>query len=60
MKGIGYLIDESGQRKAVVIDLVEHRALWADFHDALLTEHRRDDPQESVEEVNEQLTAPID
>ena len=28
MKGIEYVVDEAGDRKAVVIDLAEHGELW--------------------------------
>lgn len=55
MKGIEYVVDDSGHRKAVVIDLAEHEELWADFHDALLAEQRRDEPRDSLEDVKKLL-----
>jgi hypothetical protein len=51
MKGIEYVIDEAGNRKAVLIDLELHEALWEDFLDQLLAEDRKHEPRESLEEV---------
>ena len=50
-----YLVDESGTRKAVVIDLTENGELWEDFYDAALAEERRDEPRESMDEVRARL-----
>lgn len=55
MKGVDYLVDESGTRKAVVIDLTENGELWEDFYDAALAEERRDEPRESLAEVRDRL-----
>ena len=55
MKGIDYLVDESGERKAVVIDLREHGELWEDFYDLLVAEERRAEPRELISEVREKL-----
>ncbi len=55
MKGIQYVVDESGEKTAVLIDLKEHGALWEDLYDALIAEQRRDEPRESLEEVKERL-----
>ena len=55
MKGVDYLVDESGTRKAVVIDLTENGELWEDFYDAALAEERRDEPRESLAEVQARL-----
>jgi hypothetical protein len=60
VKGIEYLVDDMGSRKAVVIDLAEHEELWEDFYDALLTEQRRDEPRESLEEVKKLLATPVE
>ena len=37
MKGIQYLIDENGERNAVVIDLKRYKDLWEDFEAAITT-----------------------
>ena len=40
MSGIDYLVDEDGRKKAVVIDLAEHGAWWAEA-EARLAEGRQ-------------------
>ena len=54
-RGIRYLIDERGDRTAVVIDLRAHRELWEDFYDNLLVESRLTEPRESLEDVRMRL-----
>lgn len=41
MTGIQFLTDEKGRKVAVQIDLREHRALWEEFYDGLISEQRR-------------------
>ena len=48
MKGIQYVVDESGEKTAVLIDLKEHGELWEDLYDALIAEQRRDEPRPSA------------
>jgi mRNA interferase RelE/StbE len=36
MKGVRFLFDEHGDRKAVLIDLRKNKALWEDFYDSVL------------------------
>ena len=60
MKGIEYLIDDDGRRKAVLIDLVEHGELWEDFYDALLARERADEVRETLDEVKEKLGATVE
>lgn len=44
LKGVQYLIDESGERTAVLLSLNEWGELWEDFHDVLVSESRKDEP----------------
>ena len=44
LKGVQYLVDSSGKRKAVVISLEEWGDLWEDFCDVLVSELRKDEP----------------
>ena len=60
MKGIEYVVDDSGRRKAVVIDLAKHEELREDFYDALLTEERQDEPRETLAEVKKTLSTSVD
>ena len=55
MKGVEFVIDEDGNKKAVLIDLKRYRGLWEDFYDTLCTKERERDPRESLEEVKEKL-----
>lgn len=38
MRGVEYIIDESGNRRSVVIDLVAWGKLWEDFHDVIVAD----------------------
>jgi len=51
MKGVEFVIDEDGNKKAVLIDLKKHGELWEDFYDALRAKEREQEPRESLEEV---------
>lgn len=55
MKGIEFVVDEAGERKAVLIDLTEHGELWEDFYDMLLAKEREEEPRETLAEVKEKL-----
>lgn len=60
MKGIEYVIDDSGNRKAVLIDLIEHGEFWEDFYDALLAQERADEPRETLAELKEKLGVTVE
>lgn len=55
MKGIEFVVDETGDRKAVLIDLAEHGELWEDFYDTLLAKERVCQPRETLAEVKKKL-----
>jgi hypothetical protein len=55
MKGVQFLIDEQGEKKAVLIDLRRHRGLWEDFYDAQKTIERKKEPRESLVEVRKKV-----
>ncbi len=55
MKGVQYLIDENGERTAVVIDLRKHGELWEDFYDRAVAESRKNEPRESLDSVKERI-----
>lgn len=46
MGGIDYAVDEKDRRKAVVIDLAEHGALWDDFRQHLAADRHPPDPED--------------
>ena len=51
IKGVDFVIDEDGEKNAVLIDLKRHRLLWEDFHDTTLPKQRERQPRESLEPV---------
>ena len=55
MQGVQFLIDDEGERKAILIDLGVHGELWEDFYDLALAEARKDEPRESLEEVRRKI-----
>ena len=55
MKGVEFVVDDQGRRKAVLIDLDEHAELWEDINDSLLAKAREDEPRESLDEVKARL-----
>ena len=58
MKGIEYVVDEQGKRRAVMIDLGLHGELWEDFFDTLVSEEREEEPRDSLDEVKARLAQP--
>jgi hypothetical protein len=55
MKGIQFVVDDEGEKTAVLIDLQEYGELWKDFYDCLIAQARTDEPHDSLAEVREQL-----
>lgn len=55
MRGIQYITDDRGKRKAVVIDLESYAELWEDFYDSLIAQKRASEPRESLESVKKRL-----
>jgi hypothetical protein len=57
MKGVKFVVDENGERSAVLIDLQENADLWEDFYDSYVAREREEEPRESIEEVRQRLQA---
>jgi hypothetical protein len=55
MKGVQFVVDEQGNKTAVVIDLNKNAALWEDFYDRALAERRKGEPRETLESVKKRL-----
>jgi hypothetical protein len=51
VKGVEFVIDDDGQKKAVLIDLKRHKEIWEDFYDSLRVKERESEPRESLKEV---------
>jgi hypothetical protein len=56
MKGIQFLVDEKGEKTAVLIDLKKNRQLWEDFFDRALLEQRKTEPRLSLAEVQKRVS----
>ena len=57
VKGVEFVVDDDGQKKAVLIDLKKHGEIWEDFYDALPAKERESEPRESLKEVKVKRTA---
>jgi hypothetical protein len=55
IRGVRYLVDDQGDKTAVVLDLRLHGDLWEDVYDALLARKRRREPRESLSQVRRRL-----
>jgi hypothetical protein len=55
MVGVQFLVDEQGNKTAVVIDLKKNSQLWEDFYDRALARSRRHEPRETLETVKKRL-----
>ena len=55
MKGVQFVVNERGEKTAVVIDLRKHSEVWEDFYDATVARRRRNEPRETLESVKKRL-----
>lgn len=55
MKGVQFVVNEEGQKTAVVIDLKKHSELWEDFYDAAVARQRQNEPRQTLEAVKKRL-----
>ena len=55
MKGIQFVVNERGEKTAVVIDLRRHSEVWEDFYDAAVARERQSEPRETLDAVKKRL-----
>ena len=55
MKGIQFVVDDSGKKRAVLIDLLELGELWEDIYDVLVSESRKHEPTVDWEELRAEI-----
>ncbi|MBF8265105.1 MAG: uncharacterized protein HW384_969 [Dehalococcoidia bacterium] len=55
MKGIQFVIDDKGEKKAVLIDLSEWGEFWEDIYDVLVSKSRKGEPTVSWEELKAEV-----
>jgi hypothetical protein len=57
MKGVQFVVDENGNKTAVVINLKRYSELWEDFYDCAVAHARKNEPRESLASVKGRLTS---
>jgi hypothetical protein len=55
MRGVRFLVDKRGRKRAVVIDLRKNTALWEAVYDSALARSRAREPRESLPNVRRRL-----
>lgn len=55
IKGVNFVVNDDGEKQAVIIDLRKNRQLWEDFYDTAIVEARRNEPRETLAEVKQKL-----
>ena len=55
MEGIQFVVNEKGQKVAVLIDLHKYGELWEDFYDSLTARLRAEEPRETLASVKKRL-----
>jgi hypothetical protein len=55
MKGIQFVVDDTGRRKAVLIDLDAWGEIWEDIYDVLVSEARKDEPTIPWEQLKTEM-----
>ena len=51
VKGVQFVVDNSGRKTAVQIDLKKQCRLWEDFYDRAVAKQRVSEPRDSLESV---------
>ena len=55
MSGVQFVVDDHGQKTAVVIDLKKYADVWEDFYDVVLARRRSREPRESLAAVKRRM-----
>ena len=55
MEGINFVVNDKGEKTAVLIDLKKYGELWEAFYDRVIAEIRREEPRETIESLKETL-----
>lgn len=60
MKGIQFLIDDTGEKRAVLIDLSEWGDLWEDFYDVLVSHSRQNEEEIPWQELKHEIETDVE
>ncbi len=55
MKGINYVIDDTGKQQAVLIDLNEWGDIWENLYDVLISLNRLNESKVSWDELKDEM-----
>jgi len=55
MQGIQYVMNDHGEKTAVLIDLRRYGDVWEDFYDETVARGREHEPRESLESVKKRI-----
>ena len=55
VRGIQFVVDNSGRKTAVQIDLRKQGRLWEDFYDRAVAKQRASEPRETLENVKRRV-----
>ena len=55
MSGVDFVVDDQGRKKSVIIDLEKHGELWEDIYDAMVVRSRKEEPRETLAQVEKKL-----
>ncbi|MFQ5993261.1 MAG: hypothetical protein ACE5NA_12555 [Nitrospiraceae bacterium] len=55
VKGVQFVVDNSGRKTAVQIDLKKQGRLWEDFYDRAVAKQRASEPRESLNSVKKRV-----
>lgn len=56
MKGIQFVVDDKGEKNAVLIYLSEWGAIWEDIYDVLVSQSRKEETTISWQELKESMS----
>ena len=55
MRGVQFIVDETGRKTGVVLDLRKNPELWEDLFGLALVEKRKGEPRETFDAVKRRL-----
>lgn len=55
LSGIQFVLDNKGEKTAVLINLKKYAGVWEDFYDTLIARKRANEPRESLTSVKSRL-----
>ena len=55
MRGVQYVMNDQGDKTAVLIDLKIHGEVWEDFCDVTIVHDREHEPRESLASVKKRI-----